>query len=116
MKNNNQYRGGIFDCWYSGTCADIWVEYKYGKNELSPLQKEWGKDRYIEGRQVYVIIGSPEGGVLYTTPESWEALKKKPPHTVHEIVEWIVRSTTGDWKFESKPKAIKRGKRVRVRV
>jgi len=79
MKNHNQYNGGIADVWYSGTRADLWVEYKFivlpkrdetviditaGKTPmLSSLQQDWIQGRVSEGRNVGVIIGCKEGGV-----------------------------------------------------
>jgi hypothetical protein len=38
---------------------------------LSDLQKEWLNKRYQEGRQVAVIVGSPEGGVMLSDL-AWE--------------------------------------------
>jgi hypothetical protein len=75
MKNNNQYTGGIPDVWYSGKSGDLWVEYKYlpktpvravtdPKKLLSALQLQWLNARKEEGRNVAVIIGCPDGGVL----------------------------------------------------
>jgi len=79
MKNHNMYNGGIADVWYSGTRADLWVEYKFivtpkrdetviditaGKDPaLSRLQQDWLKARCKEGRNVGVIVGCKEGGV-----------------------------------------------------
>ncbi len=82
MKNNNVYTAGIWDCWYSGTRDDLWVEYKFvvlpkrGETlvsiELSALQKDWGKDRMHEGRNLVVIVGCKEGGVIFEN-FGWEA-------------------------------------------
>lgn len=79
MKNHNMYNGGIADVWYSGTRADLWVEYKFivtpkrdetvidltaGKTPmLSVLQQDWIRGRVSEGRNVGVIVGCKEGGV-----------------------------------------------------
>ncbi len=73
MKNHNQYNGGIPDVWYSGSAADLWVEYKFVavpkrpdthiKIELSELQKNWLRCRCAEGRKVGVIVGCVNGGV-----------------------------------------------------
>jgi hypothetical protein len=79
MKNHNQYNGGIPDVWYSGSNADLWVEYKFitlpkrddtiidltsGNNPtLSALQQEWLTSRHAEGRNVAVVVGSKLGGV-----------------------------------------------------
>jgi len=82
MKNNNQYTGGIADVWYSGRDNDLWVEYKYLPRVptrvdidvmklLSPLQQAWLRDRRMEGRNVAVILGCPEGGVVLTDRQ-WE--------------------------------------------
>lgn len=81
MKNHNQYNGGIADVWYSGSKRDLWVEYKFiavptrdttmidlvgGKNPpLSHLQQEWITARKTEGRNVWVIVGSKTGGVVF---------------------------------------------------
>lgn len=73
-KMANPYRGGTADSWYSGK-NDIWVEYKYlptmpvtkvvkPLEMLSTLQQEWLNERHAEGREVYVIIGCPDGGVV----------------------------------------------------
>ena len=55
QKQNNAFTSGIPDVWYSGTKADLWVEYKYGDNTLSPLQKLWLQRRHAEGRNLAVI-------------------------------------------------------------
>ena len=87
VKNHNEYAAGIADCWYSGK-RDLWIEYKFievpkrdttlidlvgGKNPpLSALQQEWLKQRNLEGRNVWVIVGCKEGGVIYQGGE-WES-------------------------------------------
>lgn len=82
MKNNNQYTSGIWDVWYSGNVADLWVEYKFIvlpkggdviiKPQLSKLQEDWGWERHAEGRNMAVIIGCKEGGVVFENLE-WES-------------------------------------------
>ena len=79
MKNNNQYVSGIADCWYSAK-RDLWVEYKFlivpkrdstvidlveGGKILSALQQDWLEGRHQEGRNVWVIVGCKEGGVVF---------------------------------------------------
>lgn len=73
-KTNNPFRSGIADVWYSGRLGDLWVEYKYIeklprsdeiKPDLSARQVKWLGDRYEEGRNVAVILGTRAGGVLY---------------------------------------------------
>lgn len=76
-KMNNPYTAGIPDVWYSGTKADIWIEYKFipknptrgtVKFNLSELQKHWLERRQAEGRNVAIIIGCPAGGVVVFPP------------------------------------------------
>jgi hypothetical protein len=73
-KMANPYRGGTADCWYSGK-NDLWIEWKYielPKREstilklpLSALQDDWLRNRWNEGRNVWVIVGCKEGGVRF---------------------------------------------------
>lgn len=107
-KMHNPYRGGTFDVWYSAK-KDLWVEYKWIPNvpktstivpALSPLQLAWGRGRHQEGRNVAVIVGCPEGGVLFETPEMWEAGLcaedfRQAIVTKPAIVAWLVKFTTG---------------------
>lgn len=92
-KMHNPYRGGTADDWYSGTKADIWVEYKWLKLNLSGLQEKWLRKRYDEGRKVFVIVGHSSGGVLYKTPKAWEAGVSGINMTKAEIVAWLVDQT-----------------------
>lgn len=94
-KMANPYRGGTFDHWYDGE-RDLWVEWKFilvpkrpttlidlvtprGKKQeslLSGLQQEWGRARYDNGRDVWVIVGCAAGGVVFSTPygdRGWES-------------------------------------------
>lgn len=73
-KINDPYQGGVADAYYSGA-RDLWVEYKYLKAlpkrattriepGLSELQKDWLRARHAQGRNVAVIIGSPDGSMI----------------------------------------------------
>ncbi len=73
-KMNNPYRSGTADAWYSAL-SDLWVEFKYlpsqpvrtivqPLNLLTELQAQWLNDRWVEGRNVCVIIGCPDGGIV----------------------------------------------------
>lgn len=78
-KMNNPYSSGTADVWYSGA-RDLWIEYKFivipkrsttlidltvGKAPaLSVLQQHWLGRRYDEGRNIWVIVGCKEGGVI----------------------------------------------------
>lgn len=73
-KMYNPLRRGTPDVWYSGCKGDLWVEYKYvpkipltlkADELLSDLQKKWILDRIDEGRNVWVIIGTPVGAMIY---------------------------------------------------
>lgn len=106
MKNHNQYNGGIADVWYSGG-KDLWIEYKFVTEPkrpgtqidigLSPLQAEWLRGRYTEGRHVGVIVGCKAGGVWLHDFE-WErpltaAQFKSQVRTRPEIAQLILNAT-----------------------
>lgn len=90
-KMNNPYRGGTADVWYSGSRADLWIEYKFLpkipvrtqiKADLTPLQIAWLSGRYKEGRDVWVVIGCKDGGVVlehmdWTTELSPEEFRER---------------------------------------
>jgi hypothetical protein len=88
-KMANPYRGGTADYWYDGK-RDLWVEWKFlvvpkrdstvidlvtgsAKTQaaISPLQQKWLRDRYNNGRRVWVIVGSKDGGVIFKD-RTWE--------------------------------------------
>jgi hypothetical protein len=108
MKTHNPYMGGIPDCWYSGQ-NDLWVEYKFEvlpkrdttlvPIDLSELQKGWINDRLSEGRDVVVIVGCKEGGVIFTNLQWDFPLTKKDFQmrlmTRQQIAKWIVERTGG---------------------
>lgn len=80
-KTNNPYKGGIPDVFYTGEYGDLWVEYKYIPKvpktatvipKLSALQLLWLRRRAAEGRNVAVIVGCPQGGVVIPI-EAWES-------------------------------------------
>jgi len=105
-KNNNPYRRGTADVWYSGTKGDLWIEYKYLVEiptfayfvpELSSQQAIWLNERYAEGRNVAVITGCKDGGVIFTH-KYWKIpinkeLFLKQLKTREEIAEWILNKT-----------------------
>lgn len=107
MKNNNLYTSGIWDCWYSGPAADLWVEYKFitvpkrGDTMIMPalsaLQVDWGHKRLQEGRNMAVIVGCKDGGVIFENLE-WEAeiasaaFKVRVRHRA-EVAQWLMTRT-----------------------
>lgn len=109
-KQNNMYRGGIWDYWYSGKKGDWWIEYKFIKvipvrvgvkpyDLLSPLQRSWGISRHKEGRQTGVIVGSCFGGIWLPTPlwlhheilpEDWKGTQVQTRKQLAQMLELIV--------------------------
>jgi len=102
-KQHNFYRGGTPDFWYSGYKADLWVEYKWVKQlpkkestpiraDLSGLQTLWLSDALRKGRNVCVIIGSPQGCAILVDGAwryelSHAAFLFKEP----DVVQWLIR-------------------------
>lgn len=96
------------DLWYSGPRGDLWVEYKFlrdGKipvraaidptKYLSALQLDWLNTQSGYGRNVWVIMGCKEGGVVLAYPHEWQ--KPIPPdefravlRTRRELAEFIM--------------------------
>lgn len=109
MKNHNQFISGPADVWYSGCEGDIWIEYKFEtlpkrsdttiQPNCSRLQLDWLRDRHKEGRNVAVILGCREGGVIYQNLE-WETFMTKDEfvkriQTRAQLAQWIVDQTGG---------------------
>lgn len=100
-KMNNPYRSGTPDVYYSGSRSDLWVEYKFLPRipvtkriypDLSPQQEIWLRRRHDEGRQIRVIVGCPDGGVILSiydlvplTPDEFRSRLWTRP----QISEWI---------------------------
>lgn len=85
-KMNNPWRAGTADVWYSGSAGDLWVEYKYIERvprskeilpDLTPRQRRWLNNRFDEGRNVAVVLGTPKGGVIYRNKEWSVALDQE---------------------------------------
>lgn len=106
MKNNNPYVAGIPDCYYSGAGGDLWVEYKFVaklpvrapvKIELSALQSSWLYGRADEGRNVAVIVGSPEGAVIFRVedlgPDVTADQFRAAMTPRQEVAKWITEQT-----------------------
>lgn len=120
-KMANPYRGGTADMWYSGSgkgSKDLWIEYKFlavpvrpdtvmdfmtgtktNKPVISGLQDEWLRERYHEGRNVRVIIGCTDGGVIFAD-RLWEKPIsagdfRKLVMSRKQIAAWIVSFVQG---------------------
>ncbi len=90
-KMANPYRGGTADHYYDGPNADLWIEWKFivlpkrdhtiidlvtprgkrGESPLSALQQDWLAGRHRNGRNVWVVVGCKEGGVIMRSPTEW---------------------------------------------
>lgn len=108
-KTNNPYRGGMADCWYSGSHGDLWIEYKYIQKlpvrvpvepDVSALQADWLLNRAAEGRNVAVIVGCKEGGVIIRAPAFRDSIPieefKQRILSRDEIAAWIISETLGE--------------------
>lgn len=98
LKLNCSFAKGVPDCWYSGSLADLWAEFKYipkARKTLDPTkllsahQLEWLNARHGEGRDVAVIIGNPNGCLAldngqWNEPQCFSASLSK-----EQIVSWI---------------------------
>lgn len=107
MKTHNPYVAGVPDCYYSGTKDALWVEYKFVPRlparvpldiNLSALQRAWLVGRHNEGRNVAVIVGSPEGAVILRVTDLPDALTteqfRKDMLTIEEVALWLTNQTT----------------------
>lgn len=102
-KMSNPWRSGTPDVWYSGDQGDLWIEYKFIERiprsekilpDLTPLQSRWLNNRFDEGRNVAVVLGTPTGGVIYRnkewlTPMGHEALAGRL-ESKEEVARWIL--------------------------
>lgn len=106
-KMYNPLRGGTWDVWYSGQ-RDLWIEYKWIDRiptkdttmvvaDLSALQKLWGEQRQVEGRDLAIIVGCPEGGVPLTDLKWFDPMPagafRKAVLSRKEIAAWILTLT-----------------------
>ena len=77
----DRYTNGVPDSWYSGPSGDLWAEYKFLSRvprksftvPLTELQRIWLTARHTEGRRTAVIVGSPKGAVILTSPSEWNS-------------------------------------------
>lgn len=103
-KMHNPYRGGTADVWYSGK-YDAWIEYKWITSmpkkgvlipKLSGLQKIWCKDRFTEGRTVFVVVGCPRGAIIFSNPAEWiNGLSNPVVLSKPDYIVWLTKLITG---------------------
>jgi len=96
-KVSDRFSAGVADAYYSSPKTDLWIEYKYYPKELpkkvkpnlSKLQLRWLADRHKEGRNIYVVVGSPTACIIYTD-KAWETSKPNTDAiTRNELIHWI---------------------------
>ena len=104
-KINDNFQGGVADAYYSMRGGrDLWIEYKFLKElpkradtvvrfGLSELQKDWLRQRHLDGRTVAVVVGSPQGslilpGTSWDTDVTAEAFKGSAVATA-DVVAYI---------------------------
>jgi len=101
-KMYNPLRSGTPDVYYSGDVGSMWIEYKFLPRiprsaeilpDLTPRQRRWIDSRHDEGRNVAVVLGTPDGGVIYrnkewNTPLSSTELKARLVPK-EEVARWI---------------------------
>lgn len=106
---HDSYQTGIPDHYYSGKKGDLWVEYKYfpkdktsfdltkpeSKPVLARTQQEWLGRRYREGRNVWVIVGMPGGGVILVDEDWLKPVEVKQLLSRRELGEAITRFCRG---------------------
>lgn len=96
-KISDRFSAGVADAYYSSDKTDLWVEYKFypkglpakTKPKLSKLQIKWLEERHNEGRNVYVIVGSPDKCLLFSNKE-WTTHKPLTAAVSRdEIINWF---------------------------
>jgi hypothetical protein len=107
-KINDNFRGGVPDAYYSGSGGDIWIEYKYVKRlpkredtqiipQLRPQQIKWLNTEHNYGRNVYCVVGSPDGGVVLEHPHWTSGITMlefaKRSSSQKELAAWILTKT-----------------------
>lgn len=108
-KINDNFQGGVADAYYSANGGDMWVEYKYLKAlpkrsdtsvklGLTGQQILWLNERRAEGRNVVVVVGSPQGHRILTN-KKWTAAEStsefiRSAVATKDVAAYIVRHTT----------------------
>lgn len=101
---------GVPDHYYSGSIADMWAEYKYFPTDrykfdltrplktpkLSRGQQHWLNSRYDQGREVWVIVGMPSGGIILYDKVWLEPVIVEHLLTREEIAGEILRICNGN--------------------
>lgn len=111
LKLNLAYVAGVPDNWYSGRFRGHWSEFKWlsklptvhfhlrtGANpKLTDQQNLWLSRRYDEGRDVSVIVGSPDRCIVLLDKEWEEAVEVERMTMSHrDVIDWIVERVNGE--------------------
>jgi len=102
-KVSDRFTAGIPDAWYSGLQCDLWIEFKYlhkmlrskVKPKLSALQSKWLGERYTQGRNVAVVVGSPQGAIIYEYGEWDNGKEPEDLITKKQLAAWITNKVNG---------------------
>ena len=86
---------GTPDLWLSGN-KDLWLEVKWDettkgpiKPKLSPLQLQWCNNRYEDGRQVMIIVGTTSKEAILYQHSTWN-MHGNDRRPLKEIIEYIL--------------------------
>jgi len=100
-KINCNFAKGVPDAYYSGDKADLWVEYKYLQStpkrskiipNLSRLQQKWLTRAKKQGRNVAVVVGTPDGCYVLKEENEWHnGVIPNSDNVLHkkEVARWI---------------------------
>ena len=96
-KVSDRFSAGVADAYYSSSKADLWIEYKFYKEGLpktvkpaiSKLQQRWLNARYEEGRNVYVVVGSPTLCLIYKDKEWNKSKLSTNGITRNDLINWM---------------------------
>lgn len=100
---NDNFAAGIPDHRYRGCINSLWAEYKYyvrlprvlnlcntevKKPALSRLQQIWLRSEHALGTNVCVVVGCPEGVILFRD-FAWEKAIPREDLILMPIDEWV---------------------------
>jgi hypothetical protein len=71
---------------------------------LSMLQQQWLHARFKEGRNVTVVLGFPQGGMVFTSLE-WEQQWRSDDREIEsrlDLATWISMTTKGSYEAPTK--------------
>lgn len=98
LKTHDRFTAGLPDIYLAAEGGKaLWVEVKYEpiapvrshKPHLSANQDAWLSRHHALGHQVCVVVGSPDGAMLYP-PITWQTAQLWVPISVKHIISCIV--------------------------